>query len=250
MTDEPIRPELSDADCEALFSAPSPGASPLDDLLSAMRVADDAPIAGEAGALSAFRELHTPAPVVSAKHRRPVVGRFSGWAAALGITGGLLVAGGAAAAATGHFTAPVTHFFDHLIGRSTHPASRPGEAPSVLPTPSAPQPTPSPTSFGGSVPPGAGLVLGTHSHPAHPSRPAHPRHPAHPSKSAHPSKKPHPTAPAHPSHPAHPTAPVRPTHPTHPTKRPHPSTAATPSHSPRSKASPHVSPRFSHSPKA
>jgi cell division septation protein DedD len=224
---------LTDAECEQLLAGQELPGSAVSAVFAALNSSVEAergaPLPGEAAAMAAFR---TQLGAGRTHHR------FTARIAAVGITGGLVLAGGVAAAATGDFSS-IRHA---ITGHSSHHSTA---APTITPSP-----TPPATGSVTSATPGNGVTgpnrsglhgkahaghgkghgVGETAQPTHPAHPVHPSHPAHPTQAASPTHPAHPTKKAHPTQAANPTHPAKPS--AHPTKKPHPTQAATPTHSP------------------
>src|SRR5436309_2361273 len=111
MTTDDLNPErLTDEQCEQFFAAPSADAGPLGAFLLELRADSAQATTGEAGALKAFRSAHAASRRGNQWSRSASSRRGSSWSRVLtgfGATGGLLLAGGVAAAATGHLPSVV-----------------------------------------------------------------------------------------------------------------------------------------------
>jgi hypothetical protein len=223
--DEPAGSPLGDAErWERMYAAPTPEAGRVGEMLFALRRPSAGPVPGEAAARAAFQAFHAAG---ARAPRRSLSARLSGWAAALTLTGGFVVAGGVAAAATGHLPNPVIAVVHDVFGSGS--GRPPGGGSAGSPPRPIPAVTPSraPSRMSTSPRPGqptAAPGQGRSPLPVHPTHPVHPSHPTVPEPtpthepSSHPSHspKPHPTHTPKP-HPTHTPKP----HPTH-TPKPHP----------------------------
>src|SRR4051794_8603366 len=108
-------PSADDGDeFERIFSAPEPDAGPLDDLILSLRATPVDAAEGQRAAMAAFRKHHA-----GGGRRFAIPAWASRWTAVLGISGGILVAGGVAAAATGNVPHSVRSAVDQVFGTST-----------------------------------------------------------------------------------------------------------------------------------
>jgi hypothetical protein len=184
---------LSDSECEQLLAGQSVPGSDLGALFRLIEASDPTepvpgkPMRGEAAALAAFRDFHAGSGVA---HRR-----FTTRVATVALAGSVVLAGGVAAAATGHLNS-----IERALGAShRHSHSHSTLTPHVKPTPTAPASAPQATH----TPPagtkqqgkahqghGKGKGVGETAHPSHPAHPTHPSHPATPSHSSSPSHSP------------------------------------------------------------
>ncbi len=175
-TDDP-REYLTDSECEQLLAGqelPGSAAGAVFRVLNSSIPADaGGALPGEGAAMAAFR---TQRGAGRAHHR------FTARIAAVGITGGIVLAGGVAAAATGHFGAITHAFTSHSSHHPTTPTPTP-PAPAATNGPAAPG-TPGAASSGKAhAGHGKGHGVGETAKPTHPTHPAHPSHPVHPSNS-------------------------------------------------------------------
>jgi lactocepin len=121
MNPEDPRRELRDDEIERLLDSPRSADGALGMLFEALTAPmPDAPMPGEIDAMSEYRASR---PLATAGAR---TSRLKSWVAALSVGGGVLLAGGVAAAATGHL-----HAIDQAlgIGSSHHSSSGPNGAP-------------------------------------------------------------------------------------------------------------------------